>query len=302
MVREAISLALTAVLTAAAADLRVSSLSDGVAIDPLFVGLNNDSSLERDPWTSETVRAALTKTRSGTLRYPGGTPGNYWDMRGQVMFQPGAAVDLARGIHTQTRYTMGWVASVSPVRQPNTVEELAKAYAEMKKAGPAGIIFTLNMITPGADYYAALWGRAVNQSPGSADWWAMLDDRYARNVEMLDRAQAAGIPIRYIEFGNEYHFGAGPGGSATAGAVVEPYSAGTWTTPPITGASLTTGARMRMRSMRGRRSSLRATPACACRRSPPPTEAGRDPRTGIVSWCRSSTRSWFLPCHCTSMG
>jgi hypothetical protein len=148
--------------------------------------------------------------------------------------------------HTQTKYTLGWVAATNG--QPNTIADFEGAYDHMvgEPEGPMGVMFVLNMVTPGVDYYEAagfpalpaLNGRparaavagpiSIDQTPGSDDWWAMLDDRYLRNLSMLQDAQSRGIPIEYIEFGNEYYFGSNLIGDSSNGSITEPYSAGGW--------------------------------------------------------------------------
>ncbi|MEJ7692382.1 hypothetical protein, partial [Daejeonella sp.] len=82
------------------------------------------------------------------------------------------------------------------------------------KGGTSGesvnVVFHMNMVTPGRDFYESPqgWNRPVNGNARSADWYAMLDDRYARFKAMLLRAKSGTDPItiRFIELGNEYYF------------------------------------------------------------------------------------------------
>jgi uncharacterized protein (TIGR03437 family) len=205
----------------------VAGLGAPITLLPHMVGFNNQLAAVANPWSVETRRVALTAARTGVLRYPGGTVATYWDMNAGMLFTNGETINIPGGILTQTKYTIGWVSTFG--KQPNTIGDFKLAYdaTSVSASGALGVIFVMNMTTPGADFYAVAWNRAVDQTPGSADWWAMMNDRYARNLKMLDEAKAAGIPIQYIEFGNELYFGPGAPGVDGAGAAVEPYSAGT---------------------------------------------------------------------------
>lgn len=70
-------------------------------------------------------------------------------------------------------------------------------------------------------------GRAVDNTAGSNDWWAMLGTRYGALTYMLDDARKSGIPVKYVELGNEYYFGAGLTHDGQP-ADVEPYVAGSF--------------------------------------------------------------------------
>lgn len=196
-----------------------------VPLLPHLAGYNNQTAAISEPWRSETRREALVRARPALLRYPGGTVSTYWDMRQDRLFRLGEGIDLEAGTVLQKRYVINWVAAMQG--QPNPLADLKAALdaaAEATSSAPPAVLFVLNMATPGADYYSSLWRRPVDQTPGSADWWAMLDDRLQRNFDMLDRAVKLGIPVRYVEFGNEYYFGTGA--VSAAGATVEPYVAG----------------------------------------------------------------------------
>ncbi len=196
-----------------------------VPLLPHLAGYNNQTAAIAEPWSSETRREALARARPALLRYPGGTVSTYWDMLQDRLFRLGKGIDLEAGTILQKRYVINWVAAMQG--QPNPLAGLKAALdaaAEATSSTPPAVLFVLNMATPGADYYASLWRRPVDQTPGSNDWWAMLDDRFQRNLDMLNRAVKLGIPVRYVEFGNEYYFGTG---AVTAdGATVEPYVAG----------------------------------------------------------------------------
>lgn len=223
----ALLLATTASL-AVAAELTPGPPGDALAIRPELIGYNNQLASAFNPWANANRRAGLLASRAALLRYPGGTVSSYWDFVNGRLFDSADAIDATDTTpplaYTQNQYTINWVAGFNSGL--NTVADLALAVDATKAdpAGPLQVLFVLNLITPGADYYTAAWGRAVDQTPLSADWWAMLDDRYARNLTALEQAEAAGIPVRYIELGNEYYFGTS--GTTPAGAIVEPYSAG----------------------------------------------------------------------------
>jgi hypothetical protein len=146
------------------------------------------------------------------------------------MFTSGDQVSPEDGVVLQRKYVISWVASMNG-GQVNSLTNLKRLIEDARDKDPDGspaVLFVLNMVTPGADYYSSVWQRHVDQTPGSSDWWAMMNDRLARNLDMLDRAVELGIPVRYVEFGNEYYFG--QGAANPEGAVVEPYVAGV--TPP----------------------------------------------------------------------
>lgn len=216
------------ILLAASAVLAQKVTGTGAAVPllPHAAGYNNQTAPMLEPWQIETRREGLVKARPTLLRYPGGSVANYWDMQRDKLFTPVVEIDPEGGASILRKYTLAWVASLNG-GQMNSVRDLRSALdysAEKSQNGAPAVIFVMNMVTPGPEYYAAVWKRAVDQTPGSGDWWNMLDDRYRRNLDMLERAEALGVPIRYVEFGNEYYFGAGA--ANPAGATVEPYVAG----------------------------------------------------------------------------
>lgn len=205
---------------------RAAGVGPAVALSPHFLGFNNQTAGIREPWDVETRREGFLRARARLIRYPGGTVSSYWDMLRDRMFSPGEQVSPAEGIVLQRKFVISWVASMNG-GQVNSLENLKLLLDEAREKDPDGspaVLFVLNLVTPGADYYSVLWRRPVEQTPGSADWWAMMDDRLERNFAMLDRAVKLGIPVTYVEFGNEYYFG--QGAANPDGAVVEPYVAG----------------------------------------------------------------------------
>jgi hypothetical protein len=71
-------------------------------------------------------------------------------------------------------------------------------------------MFVMNMTTPGWDYYQVENPSWLTPIPGDlstgSTWKKMLDDRYNRFKRMINRAKTNGIPIKYIELGNELYF------------------------------------------------------------------------------------------------
>jgi hypothetical protein len=93
------------------------------------------------------------------------------------------------------------------LQQPNSLQDLKKVVDE-----GATPVFVLNLLTPGKDFYESPqgWDRSVDDTVGSSDWYAMLDARYSKSKSMLIKANDTGIPVNYIELGNEYYIAASP--------------------------------------------------------------------------------------------
>lgn len=178
-------------------------------LTPGLVGLNNQTGYYNEPWTTHPgLLEALRRLTPGVLRYPGGTMAQLWDfvndgpLPPKTTNNPGGWVDssLYPGVFqtiTDTDYT-----------KTNSLKDLYAAWQQ----GNFTPIFCLNLVTPGADFYAWKWGRAVNAHPGTSDltddWWGMLQDRLARCLNMLQRAAALGLPMKYVELGNEFSLNA----------------------------------------------------------------------------------------------
>ncbi len=130
---------------------------------------------------------------------------------------------------TQTRYTINWLHSAFFWGNVTPLSDFRRLYTALWDAnsGGAQVVLVANLVTPGADFYALKWGGAVDNTPGSNDWWAMLGTRYGALTYMLGDAAKNGIPVRYVELGNEYYFGAGLTHDGQP-ADVEPYVAGSF--------------------------------------------------------------------------
>gem|GEM_PF-2118389 len=204
--------------------------NDTIRILPHLVGFNNQMASKNEPWYSSDYIRALKTSEVGLLRYPGGTVSNYWDMEKNRLFKNAATIDTADSnprIWLKTENVIGWVVPMWPA--VNSISNLQLAYNAMASSNTAkpAVVFVLNMITPGADYYTQKWQRKVDETPLSDDWWLMMNDRLRRNIKMLDNVMASGMEVKYAEFGNEYYFGQSRAGDGSnGGAIVEPYSAG----------------------------------------------------------------------------
>jgi hypothetical protein len=144
------------------------------AITPAFFGLNGNNTQERLRWDRADLGSALGGLRPGTLRYPGGTIGNYWDWR-VGWFQPNGPWPA------QTNGQTGEV--IAPF------DNSLGVFRTALQGSGAQAVFTLNMLTTD--------GRLAT----AADNSAMIQDQ----VEYLQAAVAAGIPVRRVELGNEFY-------------------------------------------------------------------------------------------------
>ncbi|UXX80998.1 choice-of-anchor D domain-containing protein [Reichenbachiella carrageenanivorans] len=225
-------LLLTAILysgiyTAWAQNVTIDGTKAAQPIYPKMAGYNSNTANIPNPWTSSGRRETWEKSEAGLIRYPGGTVSSYWDHKKDRMFDA-QQDDISLSTNTPSQFiqkknVINWVVTFT--NQPNPLSDLNKLIEDSN--GDTEVMFVLNLITPGADYYSLLWDRSVDETPLSDDWWAMMDDRYANALDMLERAEAEGIPVKYIEYGNEYFFDKSYAGTgSTGGAAIEPYSAG----------------------------------------------------------------------------
>ncbi len=217
---------------AAGEPIQVTGIAaEGRRIDPHMVGYNSDYYYVTDPWSSDARRAAAAKARPSMLRYPGGTSASYWDAYRSRMFRDVPAIDPADGnpaAWTRTRYTINWVHNAHFWLNVAPLADLKRLHEELdRKNDGAGTVFVANMVTPGPDFYTLKRAGALDRAAGSDDWWGMLASRYGAFEHMLSEAEKAGIPVEYVELGNEYYFGAGLTHDGQP-ADVEPYVAGAY--------------------------------------------------------------------------
>lgn len=204
-----------ATLYTAGLDDEKSILLNSLGYNPRNYMLEEPYSQPHDP----NIQLGLVSSKANIIRYPGGTFANYWDYNNDRMFQA-----------KSTNSPGGWVTPTKVSSDPadnfrariengigqqngilvNSVNDLKYAAKGGTSGQALNVVFHMNLVTPGIEFYESAqgWNRTVNGSVGSADWYAMLDDRFNRFKGMLLRAKsgADAIPIRFIELGNEYYF------------------------------------------------------------------------------------------------
>ncbi|HLI87291.1 MAG TPA: hypothetical protein VKV37_01305 [Ktedonobacteraceae bacterium] len=121
---------------------------------PYFLGYNNVP-IHSPAWSDPNVMNAARQFMPGTLRYPGGTIGNYWDWQ-SGWFVRGQSL----GATTHTRYRL---------------QDLQQAV----QATGALPIYVLNMLTSNLN----------------------------TQLNMLRTAKGMGLPVKYVELGNEFYLG-----------------------------------------------------------------------------------------------
>ncbi|MBS9462580.1 hypothetical protein KIM67_09170 [Flagellimonas sp. 389] len=130
-----------------------------------LLGANANLISFNDPWANKDLIGITRQTQIKTLRYPGGTIGNYWDW-------DIGAIDR----NVPDSLMIKWVVENNHTESPDryTIEGLAKMYQQ------TGIVpvFMLNMLSKDLEH----------------------------SVRNLKKAESLGIPIKYIEMGNELYF------------------------------------------------------------------------------------------------
>ncbi|MCI2976595.1 MAG: hypothetical protein MP439_11075 [Ferrimicrobium sp.] len=145
----------------------VLHVSEGAshAITTPFEGTNLDYSGVAEPYGVASVIDAVTSAAPGTIRYPGGAISNYWDWQTGTVNQP-PSTSVTNSGRTKTK--------------PGRYRRYGFTLTTLKKithATGAVPIFDLNVMT------------------------STLSDQ----LEMLTTAAQMGIPVRYIELGNEFY-------------------------------------------------------------------------------------------------
>ncbi len=142
---------------------------------PHFVGFNANLAALDQPWATPGLAEATKDLRPGNLRYPAGSLGNIWDWDAGRTFRDGGAnpgpgeIDYDR--------TIGWTRSLANSPRTYTLENLAQGH----KAVGFEPVYMLNV---------------VHYEP-------------AEQVEHLKHARNLGLPVTYVELGNELYFGPG---------------------------------------------------------------------------------------------
>lgn len=130
-----------------------------------FEGTNLDFTGVAEPYGQTSVRNAVTSLRPGTIRYPGGAIANYWDWQTGSVDEPASTSATAAG---RTKFKPGKHQTYGFTL--STLEQLTT----MTGAVP---IFDLNVMT----------------------------STLADQLQMLQTAARLGLPIRYVELGNEFY-------------------------------------------------------------------------------------------------
>ncbi|MGB5822208.1 MAG: choice-of-anchor D domain-containing protein [Saonia sp.] len=186
-------------------------VSEGTTMtnDPNIIGCNNNSTLIEEPWNNQNRLASLVESRITNLRFPGGTVSENWDYRNDTFFPAKGTPGSEDGWIDPTQM-IGFVKSIieNGTGKTNSIENFSKA----QEANNFQPVYVMNMTTPGLDYYAEKFGVPEDSEtfqPLQTDWWRAFEDRLQRNLEMLRRAEANGMPVKFIELSNEVYFGAG---------------------------------------------------------------------------------------------
>ncbi|MBW8078261.1 MAG: hypothetical protein GJU76_09355 [Gallionella sp.] len=130
-----------------------------------FEGTNLDYSGVAEPYGETSVMNAVTSLAPGTIRYPGGAISNYWDWQTGTVNQPPA---------TQQKQPGG--TKTVPARH-RTYRFTLSTLKQITTASGAVPIFDLNVMT------------------------STMQDQ----LQMLRTAAQMGIPVRYVELGNEFY-------------------------------------------------------------------------------------------------
>jgi hypothetical protein len=147
-------------------------------VTPTLLGLSGDNTTGPS-LISPHFKSAFTSYEPGVLRYPGGTPANYWDWQ-NGWFQPGNA---------------HW-----PAETYRQIDDRLEATTPALQATGATPMFDLNVLT----YNGLIATSAQNTE--------MLDSQ----LSMLKAAAKDGWPVKMIELGNEMYLNGykpGPDGS-----------------------------------------------------------------------------------------
>jgi len=130
-----------------------------------FEGTNLDYSGVAEPYDKTSVSNAVASLAPGTIRYPGGAISNYWDWQTGSVNQPPSTTTTLTG---ETKTTQG---------RKRTYGFTLSTLKQLTSATGAVPIFDLNVMT------------------------STLEDQ----LQMLRTAAQLGIPVRYVELGNEFY-------------------------------------------------------------------------------------------------
>ncbi|KJF15660.1 hypothetical protein [Acidithrix ferrooxidans] len=142
-------------------------VSDGASrsVTTPVEGTNLDYSGLAEPYGDTSVMNAVNSLALGTIRYPGGTIANYWSWQTGTVNQPSST--------TKTRFG---TTKTQPSRH-QTYGFTLSTLKQLTSATGAVPIFDLNVMT------------------------STLQDQ----IQMLQSAVKLGLPVRYVELGNEFY-------------------------------------------------------------------------------------------------
>lgn len=130
-----------------------------------FEGTNLDYSGVAEPYDKTSVSNAVASLAPGTIRYPGGAISNYWDWQTGSLNQPPATTTTVTG---KTKAEQG---------RQRTYGFTLSTLKQLTGVTGAVPIFDLNVMT------------------------STLEDQ----LQMLRTAAQMGLPVRYVELGNEFY-------------------------------------------------------------------------------------------------
>jgi hypothetical protein len=146
-------------------------------VSPAFLGFNGNVFFtqpeSRNPWDDLKLSAAVAKLDAGTVKYPAGTYGNYWDWDIEWIDQAFPGTQMAG----QARLRQFWNVDATP---PDAWYPLANFAARLFQPYQIEPVFQLNVLTRG---------------PGDAG--------LTHALRGLAKASAAGLPVRFVELGNK---------------------------------------------------------------------------------------------------
>lgn len=144
-------------------------------LTPTFFGVNGNNTRGRLAWDRADLGTALASLRPGTIRYPAGAIGNYWDWR-TGWFQPNGP----------------WPGQTVGGEEIVPFDNSLTPYGVALRRCGAEPAFMLNLHT--------IDGRVAT----AADSQRLLQDQ----IQFLRQAEAWGIPVTRIELGNEFYLSA----------------------------------------------------------------------------------------------
>lgn len=199
------------------ATIYTPSLDDAHNILLNASGYNPKFMTVQEPWeqtTPKNYQLGLVDSKANMIRYPGGTWASYFDYDHDKMFPKLASADPNGWVNTNKINNTSIANNIAnDAQKVNSVADLQVAASGGSSGQTVNVVFQMNMITPGWDYYHSIHSNWSAPNPGSSNlndtWYKMLDDRYARFKRMLLRAKTGAHPIavQFIELGNEYYFG-----------------------------------------------------------------------------------------------